>query len=130
MRALERGAVALTDGSTRFSVWAPKSRLVEVVLTRDGRAESHPLLAGPDGVHRGTVRLVPAFSDYPYRLDGGPYRPAPVSRWLTPSVEDSGETIRGRGELVSYGRSDLRALLIQSAQNALQQKNSPAQLKK
>jgi transposase len=44
---------------------------------------------------------------------------------LTPSVNDSGETIRGRGEIVSYGRSDLRALLIQSAQNALQQKNSP-----
>lgn len=44
---------------------------------------------------------------------------------LTPSVEDSGETIRGRGAMVSYGRSDLRALLIQSAQNALQQKNSP-----
>jgi len=44
---------------------------------------------------------------------------------LTPSVETSGDTIRGRGQLVSYGRGDLRALLIQSAQNALQQKNSP-----
>lgn len=44
---------------------------------------------------------------------------------LTPSVNDSGETIRGRGELVSFGRKDLRALLIQSAQNAMQQKNSP-----
>src|SRR5882724_2912328 len=46
---------------------------------------------------------------------------------LTPSVDDSGATIRGRGALVSYGRSDLRALLIQSAQNALQQKNRPLQ---
>lgn len=44
---------------------------------------------------------------------------------LAPSVEDSGQTIRGRGELGSYGRSDLRALLVQSAQNALQQKSSP-----
>jgi transposase len=44
---------------------------------------------------------------------------------LTPSVADSGKTIHGRGELVSFGRGDLRALLIQSAQNALQQKNSP-----
>lgn len=44
---------------------------------------------------------------------------------LTPSVADSGDTIRGRGQLVSFGRGDLRALLIQSAQNALQQKNSP-----
>jgi transposase len=44
---------------------------------------------------------------------------------LNPSVEISGKTIRGRGEVVSYGRGDLRALLVQSAQNALQQKNSP-----
>lgn len=44
---------------------------------------------------------------------------------LAPSVADSGETIRGRGELVSFGRADLRTLLTQSAQNALQQKNSP-----
>ena len=86
MRALERGAVALADGSTRFTVWAPKSRLVEVVLTRDGRAESHQLVAGPDGIHRGTVRRVPAGSDYTYRLDGGPDRPDPVSRWLPQGV--------------------------------------------
>jgi transposase len=44
---------------------------------------------------------------------------------LTPSVEKSGESIRGRGQIVSYGRSDLRALLIQSAQNALKQRSSP-----
>lgn len=44
---------------------------------------------------------------------------------LAPSVETSGDTIRGRGQLVSFGRGDLRAMLIQSAQNALQQKNSP-----
>jgi transposase len=44
---------------------------------------------------------------------------------LAPTVGDSGDTIRARGQLVSFGRGDLRALLIQSAQNALQQKNSP-----
>lgn len=44
---------------------------------------------------------------------------------LNPSVADSGQSIRGRGQLVSYGRKDLRALLIQSAQNALRQKTSP-----
>jgi transposase len=44
---------------------------------------------------------------------------------LAPSVAISGETIRGRGQLVSFGRSDLRALLVQSAQNALNQKASP-----
>lgn len=44
---------------------------------------------------------------------------------LAPSVADSGDTIRGRGKLVSFGRADLRALLVQSAQNALNQKASP-----
>ncbi len=86
MRLLERGALPLADGSTRFSVWAPKSRLVEVALTRDGIVESHPLVAGPDGVHRATVPRVPAGSDYSYRLDGGPDRPDPVSRWLPHGV--------------------------------------------
>lgn len=44
---------------------------------------------------------------------------------LAPTVGISGESIRARGELISFGRGDLRALLIQSAQNALQQKKSP-----
>lgn len=44
---------------------------------------------------------------------------------LTPSVEDSGLTIRGRGALVSAGRGDLRTLLTQAAQNAMNQKASP-----
>ena len=86
MRLLERGAVPLADGSTRFSVWAPKARLVEVVLARDGKAKSHPLVPGPDGVHSATVRRVPAGSDYSYRLDGGPDRPDPVSRWRPQGV--------------------------------------------
>lgn len=44
---------------------------------------------------------------------------------LSPSVQDSGESIHGRGQLVSFGRRDLRTLLVQSAQNALSQKTSP-----
>lgn len=44
---------------------------------------------------------------------------------LAPRVDQSGNGTRGAEGLVTCGRSDLRALLIQSAQNALQQKNSP-----
>jgi transposase len=44
---------------------------------------------------------------------------------LAPSVDDSGETIRGRGELVKFGRGDVRALLIQAAQSVMRQKKSP-----
>lgn len=44
---------------------------------------------------------------------------------LAPNVGVSGNTIRARGDLVAFGRGDLRALLIQSAQNALRHKSSP-----
>jgi maltooligosyltrehalose trehalohydrolase len=78
---LERGAVPLADGSTRFSVWAPNASKVEVAVGCDGAVPTFPLSRGPDGVHGGTVPDAPAGSDYAYRLDGGPDRPDPVSRW-------------------------------------------------
>jgi maltooligosyltrehalose trehalohydrolase len=78
---LERGAVPLGDGSTRFSVWAPNATMVEVAVTGGGRPRTFPLSRAADGVHRGTVPEVPPGSDYSYRLDGGADRPDPVSRW-------------------------------------------------
>lgn len=44
---------------------------------------------------------------------------------LAPRVDQSGNAPRGAQGLVPFGRGDLRALLIQSAQNALQQRTSP-----
>lgn len=44
---------------------------------------------------------------------------------LSPSINDSGSSIRGSRRLARYGRGDLRALLIQSAHNALNQPASP-----
>ncbi|HWB41241.1 MAG TPA: malto-oligosyltrehalose trehalohydrolase [Gemmatimonadales bacterium] len=83
---LERGAVPLADGSTRFSVWAPKAKVVEVAITRDGTIEAHALALGPDGAHTGTVPRISPGTDYSYRLDGGPDRPDPVSRWRPAGV--------------------------------------------
>jgi maltooligosyltrehalose trehalohydrolase len=78
---LERGAVPLADGSTRFSVWAPGAGTVEVAITDGGKARTFPLSRAVDGVHSGIVPDVAAGTDYSYRLDGGPGRPDPVSRW-------------------------------------------------
>ena len=86
VRTLERGAMPLPDGGTRFSVWAPNARLVEVVLARDGRSESHALARDDGGAHTGIVRRVPPGTDYSYRLDGGAERPDPVSRWRPQGV--------------------------------------------
>jgi len=44
---------------------------------------------------------------------------------LAPRVDQSGNDARGAQGLVSFGRGDLRALLIQSAHNALVQRRSP-----
>lgn len=44
---------------------------------------------------------------------------------LAPTVDRSGNGGRGQEGLVSFGRGDLRHLLIQSAQNALNQRSSP-----
>jgi maltooligosyltrehalose trehalohydrolase len=78
---LERGAVPLADGSTRFNVWAPNAGTVEVAITHGGRLRTLPLSRASCGVHDGTVPEVPVGTDYSYRLDGGPDRPDPVSRW-------------------------------------------------
>jgi maltooligosyltrehalose trehalohydrolase len=78
---LERGAVLLDDGSTRFSVWAPKASSVTVAVPRGDEVASYPLSRASNGVHVGIVSHAPAGTDYSYRLDGGPDRPDPVSRW-------------------------------------------------
>ncbi|HEX2219767.1 MAG TPA: hypothetical protein VHG35_13265, partial [Gemmatimonadales bacterium] len=82
----DRGAVPLADGGTRFSVWAPKAQVVEVAVHRESGVALQPLARGADGVHTGVVPQVPPGTDYSYRLDGGPDRPDPVSRWRPAGV--------------------------------------------
>jgi maltooligosyltrehalose trehalohydrolase len=77
---LARGAEALPDGSTRFAVWAPAARRVEVRIAA-GTTRTFPLEPGRGGEHAATVAGVPAGTDYFYRLDGGPDLPDPVSRF-------------------------------------------------
>jgi len=44
---------------------------------------------------------------------------------LAPTVDQSGNGPRGQQSLITFGRGDLRALLTQSAHNALNQRSSP-----
>lgn len=44
---------------------------------------------------------------------------------LAPTIDQSGNCPRGLEGLVKFGRGDLRALLVQSAHNALNQRSSP-----
>jgi maltooligosyltrehalose trehalohydrolase len=59
---------------------------VEVAIARGRDVQTFPLLRDDAGVHSGTVARVPPGTDYSYRLDGGPDRPDPVSRWRPAGV--------------------------------------------
>jgi maltooligosyltrehalose trehalohydrolase len=72
----ELGAIPLSDGRTRFVVWAPKRKQVEVMLD----SGLYPLEREADGYFRG-VHRAPAGTRYRLRLDGGEAYADPCSRW-------------------------------------------------
>ena len=65
-----------------FRVWAPKAR--EVLLELDG-GEDVVLSPLPRGWHEVRTEATPG-QRYGYRLDGGPLRPDPASRWQPEGV--------------------------------------------
>jgi maltooligosyltrehalose trehalohydrolase len=69
------GAVLLADGRTRFTLWAPDARTVEVVV--DGIET--PMLRDGDDVFAVTLP-VGAGAKYQYRIDGDMLVPDPASR--------------------------------------------------
>jgi len=69
------------DGTVEFRVWAPRARGVELVL--GGTAT--PIAAGERGWF--SARVSAGHGDrYAFRLDGGPVRPDPASRWQPEGV--------------------------------------------
>ncbi len=77
--SLTRGATALPDGTTRFSVWAPLAQRLSVVLPGSGDGRVCSLERCESGVYEGVVADVSVGADYYYRLDRDD-RPDPVSR--------------------------------------------------
>ncbi len=84
MFELTLGARPLNDGRTRFRVWAPDRRRVDVALERLGPGRNAlsflPLERGPDGYFSGAYEAAPG-DRYRFRLDGGEAFPDPASRW-------------------------------------------------
>src|SRR5215212_10418733 len=70
----------VVEGGTRFRVWAPNARRVEVVLERPSGEERHALTRDDDGYHEGVVTGARAGDRYRYALDGGQPFPDPASR--------------------------------------------------
>ncbi len=86
MFPLDRGAVPLADGRTRFGVWAPAPDRLELCLRRSRGVETIPMERDERGVAQ--VELVDAGpgTEYWYRLDDARDRPDPVSRELAGGV--------------------------------------------
>ncbi len=73
------GAQPDTRG-TRFRVWAPRARQVQVVIERSGENLTCALAAEGEGYFAGHIAGVGPGARYWYRLDDGPPRPDPASR--------------------------------------------------
>ena len=78
--ALSLGAQPLDEGRTRFRVWAPRRRTVEVLLQAPQGPRALPLQAEAHGYFSGT-HPVAVGTRYKYRLDGGDAFPDPCSRF-------------------------------------------------
>jgi maltooligosyltrehalose trehalohydrolase len=107
------GAESLPDGSVRWTVWAPRSKTVHLVLLGpDGRAD-RPMTALDRGYFTHTEPDVPDGQRYLYRLDTGKERPDPESRWQPDGVCGPSAVFRlGRfrwtdGEWAGVAREDL-----------------------
>jgi maltooligosyltrehalose trehalohydrolase len=73
-------------GGTRFRVWAPTRRTVELLIDPAGGHERRSLTPGGDGCFAGTFDDVPAGTPYKYVLDDRDEFPDPASRWQPDGV--------------------------------------------
>ena len=94
------------EGATRFEVWAPDARRVEVLV--EGVPDAHDLLLAPvvgdpgEPTWVGIVEGVGAGDHYRLRLDGGDALPDPASRFQPDGVHGASEIV----DTARFGWSD------------------------
>ena len=79
--AMPFGAELREAGTTRFRLWAPGARRVDVELGPDEARRSFELAAQPGGWFESVLRDAPAGTRYAFRVDGDLKVPDPASRW-------------------------------------------------
>lgn len=75
------GAAVLGDGTTRFRLWAPAARRVDLVLGASGANRSFAMRACDGGWYEALVTGAGAGSRYAFRIDGATLVPDPASRF-------------------------------------------------
>ena len=74
------GAEMRADGATRFRLWAPAARRVDLQLATATARSDLPMAAQEGGWYETVVADAPAGSRYAFRIDGGIVVPDPASR--------------------------------------------------
>ncbi|MGH7413305.1 MAG: malto-oligosyltrehalose trehalohydrolase [Candidatus Rokuibacteriota bacterium] len=85
------GAEVREDGTTRFRLWAPGARQLELWLEEPGRAVPMPRDAG--GWAEYVTREAPPGTRYRYRIDGETLVPDPAARFQPGDVHGASEVI-------------------------------------
>ncbi len=85
------GAELREDGTTRFRLWAPGARQVELWLEEPARAVGMPRDAG--GWAEYVTREAPAGTRYRYRIDGELLVPDPAARFQPGDVHGASEVV-------------------------------------
>jgi len=85
------GAEVREDGTTRFRLWAPGARQVELWLEEPGRAVGMPRDAG--GWAEYVTREAPPGTRYRYRIDGNLLVPDPAARFQPGDVHGASEVV-------------------------------------
>jgi len=85
------GAEVREDGTTRFRLWAPGARQVELWLEEPGRAVGMPRDAG--GWAEYVTREAPPGTRYRYRIDGALLVPDPAARFQPGDVHGASEVV-------------------------------------
>ncbi|HJR78332.1 MAG TPA: malto-oligosyltrehalose trehalohydrolase [Nitrospiraceae bacterium] len=88
------GAIALADGSVQWRVWAPQADRIDLVLIHGRNRETWAMKREARGYYSFSRDDVPNGQRYVYRLNGGPERPDPASRWQPDGVNQASAVLR------------------------------------
>ncbi len=72
---------------SRFAVWAPDHRSVDVEVAVEGSWRRHPLRGPSGGWWHGEVVEAGPGTRYGFSVDGGPRRPDPRARWQPEGID-------------------------------------------
>lgn len=91
------GAEPDAAGNTRFALWAPAARRVELCLTTGDGESVIPMPAAGDGWYRLVTERAAAGDRYRYRIDGRRSVPDPASRFQPADVHGPSELVDPTG---------------------------------